>query len=344
MKKIKAVKLKNVNLSILVLLSLIVISCSFYVSAQNTSSTNNNIILDTDQDDLTDLEEATLGTDPKKRDTDGDGYGDGTEVRSGYNPLVPAPGDKISTEKTQNNSSKVTPEKKDNVTIAVAQKISELSQKSNSEDQELTMEEIKSLVSQSLDSDFSDDQLPEIDKDSIKIKKQDYKKLSDQKAEEKRKEDFTNYITAVFYILSSNSPRPITSASDIMSISSEMVAEITSAMTTRDSATIKELQESSEKIFEQISDVEVPEDLLEIHIKALSFAMYGKSLGGDISSSKGDDPLRDIAVFSKVEGLISSLSEFSEEVQEKFEKYGLSYNDDLRDKLKDMGIELKEDE
>jgi len=43
---------------------------------------------DTDGDGLTDFEEADLyRTDPLKADTDGDGYPDGTEVKSGYNPL-----------------------------------------------------------------------------------------------------------------------------------------------------------------------------------------------------------------------------------------------------------------
>ena len=30
-----------------------------------------------------------------EKDTDGDGYGDGIEVESGYDPLKPAPGDKV---------------------------------------------------------------------------------------------------------------------------------------------------------------------------------------------------------------------------------------------------------
>ena len=42
---------------------------------------------DTDDDGLTDLEEATYGTDPTKPDTDGDGYTDKGEIDAGYNPL-----------------------------------------------------------------------------------------------------------------------------------------------------------------------------------------------------------------------------------------------------------------
>lgn len=51
---------------------------------------------DTDSDGLTDLEEVrNYGTDPTNPDTDGDGYLDGQEVEGGYNPngpgMLPAP-------------------------------------------------------------------------------------------------------------------------------------------------------------------------------------------------------------------------------------------------------------
>jgi hypothetical protein len=346
MKKTKTIRVKDINLSVFVLLFLVVSSFSFYVFAQDYSDSDKNVFLDSDQDGLTDLEERSYGTDPGNRDTDSDGYSDGSEVKAGYDPLVPAPGDRLSEETSQ---VEISPEvagetDENNLTEKIAQKISEISQNPDAEEQELSMEEIKSLVSESLNSDFSEADLPEIEKDSILIKKQNYDSLSDEKAEEKRKEDFTNYITAIFYIFSSNSPRPITSASDIISISSEMATEITSAMTSRDSKAIAELQQSSENILEQIKEVEVPEELLEIHTKALSFALYGKSLGDDALSSKGDDPLRDIAVFSRVEGLIGSLLEFSEEVQEEFEKYGLSYDETLKGKLEDLGIDMSDDE
>ncbi len=46
-----------------------------------------NIIIDTDNDGLSDEDEIIYGTDINNPDTDGDGYLDGEEVESGYNPL-----------------------------------------------------------------------------------------------------------------------------------------------------------------------------------------------------------------------------------------------------------------
>jgi hypothetical protein len=45
-----------------------------------------NKMLDPDNDGLTDIQEATYGTNPYNPDTDGDGYTDGDEVKNGFNP------------------------------------------------------------------------------------------------------------------------------------------------------------------------------------------------------------------------------------------------------------------
>lgn len=66
---------------------------TLFAIAENKNG--NSLFLDSDQDGLTDQEEQMLGTDPQNTDTDGDGYSDGKEVASGYNPLKSAPGDQI---------------------------------------------------------------------------------------------------------------------------------------------------------------------------------------------------------------------------------------------------------
>jgi hypothetical protein len=66
---------------------------TLFAVAENKNG--NSLFLDSDQDGLTDQEEKMIGTDPQNADTDGDGYSDGKEVASGYNPLKAAPGDQV---------------------------------------------------------------------------------------------------------------------------------------------------------------------------------------------------------------------------------------------------------
>ncbi len=49
------------------------------------------VVADADLDNLTDADESLYGSDPRKADTDGDGFNDGDEVKNGYNPAGPGP-------------------------------------------------------------------------------------------------------------------------------------------------------------------------------------------------------------------------------------------------------------
>lgn len=86
-------KVNKTNFFAAIVVSFVVFFTTLFAVAQNKN--NNSVFADSDQDGLTDQEEKMLGTDPQNTDTDGDGYSDGKEVSSGYNPLKPAPGDKI---------------------------------------------------------------------------------------------------------------------------------------------------------------------------------------------------------------------------------------------------------
>jgi hypothetical protein len=89
-------RLKKVNKTKIIVTGIATLAVFFwtlFAVAENKNS--NSLFLDSDQDGLTDQEERMIGTDPQNIDTDGDGYSDGKEVSSGYNPLKPAPGDQI---------------------------------------------------------------------------------------------------------------------------------------------------------------------------------------------------------------------------------------------------------
>ncbi|OGD23538.1 hypothetical protein A2Z10_00610 [Candidatus Azambacteria bacterium RBG_16_47_10] len=71
---------------------------------------------DPDGDGLKNWQEETYKTDPRNPDTDGDGYLDGEEVASGYDPLIPAPNDAL--EGTDTNTPRPLPK---NLTTYLAQ-------------------------------------------------------------------------------------------------------------------------------------------------------------------------------------------------------------------------------
>lgn len=50
---------------------------------------------DSDNDNISDIEEIRLGTNPVNPDSDGDGYIDGQEILNNFNPLNPSPAEKI---------------------------------------------------------------------------------------------------------------------------------------------------------------------------------------------------------------------------------------------------------
>lgn len=320
------------------------LSFAFFVIAQENKTTTNNVFLDSDQDGLTDAEEKTYGTDPFNPDTNGDGYSDGAEVKSGYDPLT---GKKIMISPNQNNSTGAVLGQSDiknssgdssnNLTQQMAQKISELTTKNGSQDQSVSLQDIQSLVSDALNSSVTSDELPQINKADIKIKKQDYTGTADE-IKAKKKDDFINYITAVFYIISSNSPRPLTSSSDMSSTIISLTNQILDATSKRDSSALADLNKSGEKITEQLKSIEVPEELVDIHTKALSYAMYSQTLEKNIDPTPGD-PIKDIANFSKIRAFIASLSSFTDDVQSKFSDYGITYDDTIKNKLKSLGID-----
>ena len=329
----------NLKKSLFILAILIISSFSFFVIAQEKNNTQ-NIFLDSDQDGLSDAEEKAYGTDPFKADTDGDGYSDGVEVQGGYDPLKPAPGDKIiPSEKTAEQQKALDQINSDkNLTKLVAQKISAKVDSSDPSQQQFTLSDVQKIVSDSVASEVPKDTLPEIKKEDIKIKKQDYKKLSEEERKNKLKEDATDYAIALFYIFSSNSPTPITSSNDLTQVKNSFFQEINSAMLTRDSSKLEAISTSGEKITAQMKDMEVPEDLVDLHMKILQFLQYSIDLKKYFNPTQGD-PLADVVNISKIENFINSMTSFIDEMQTKFTEYGITYDENIQKKLKDLGID-----
>jgi len=325
-------KKNKIITSLFVLFCLIIFSYTFFISAQD-QNVNQNVFFDSDQDGLSDIEEKSYGTNPNNPDSDGDGYSDGVEISGGYDPLKPAPGDKIipdisTTAKNLENSNKK------NLTKEIAEKASSLP---GSEDGGVPLDEIQDLVSEVLDEKLSESSLPEISEDEIKIKNQNYSGLSDKKAFEKRKEDIEEYVVAVFYIFSSNSPLPLTSSSDVSSFLNFFLKNFNAGIASSNLSSFEEFRESGEKILEQMKEIEVPEEMVETHKKGLQFAKYSIALQ-ETTTPNPADPVAELLNVSKIQNLIESFSDFFSEAEEKIAKYELD-TDDLKEKLESLGAD-----
>lgn len=333
---------RRVKFSLLFLAGLVVSSYAFFVGAQENSTTRNNIFIDSDQDGLSDSEEKLYGTNPKNSDTDGDGYSDGAEIKSGYNPLKPAPGDKIIASADAGSPAKnASPQNAsgDNLTRQVAQKVVSITSASDSDDQQITLEQVQNIVDETLNQTLSASDLPLISPDEIKIKKQNYSKLPETEAAKKKKEDFTNYLVAVYYILASNSPEPIHSSDTFSGLVGAITSEITSAIRQQNPDRLSGLSDFGQKALSQLEDVEVPEDMADIHIKTLQFAKYAITLK-DFLKSNAADPLSDLAQYSKIEAFLQTLLDFSSQVMDKLNFYGLQMDDALVGKINGLGVEV----
>lgn len=333
-------KIKKIQLHLVILFMLAIGSFAFYINAQETASTDKNIFLDSDQDGLSDAEEKTYGTNPQKADSDGDSYSDGAEIRSGYDPLKPSPGDKLIP--NTNTSSATKENATTNLTNTMAQKISAVVENSDSENKEVSLDQVKSIVSESLNTQVSDNEFPEVSKDDIKIKKQNFKGMSEEKIAKKKKEDFSDYIVGLFYIMSVNSSEPLTSISGINSIVQSISSDVSSAISSRNPKDLEEMIANEQKIIDQLKDLPVPEDVVDLHIKSLRIAKHTQTLKDSISVHP-EDPVFDLANLSKLYGFISYLSSFSNDISAKINEYGLTYDDSMKKKLDSYGISLSKD-
>ena len=179
-------KIKKIKIATLILLCMTFGSFNFYVYA-NTDTAKNNLSLDSDNDGLTDVKENAYGTNPNKADTDDDGYSDGVEIKSGYDPLKPAPGDNII--KTPATSVALPESGTSNLTNDFSTAVDTFLNGNTGKD--VSVDDLQGVVADSLaqvkSSDtITFDSLPVVDITKIKILKQPYSSLSADEQKKKK--------------------------------------------------------------------------------------------------------------------------------------------------------------
>lgn len=225
-----------------------------------------------------------------------------------------------------------------NLTQDMAKKIAEATTGQSTDGTGVSSDQIQNIIESAINQNAGDEDLPEIDVAAIKIIKQDYSGLSAKRQKEKQKEDFIKYIASIYYIFASNSPQPITSSSDISKAISSTTESIIYAISKESPQAVRDLSLSGEKISEQLKEVDVPEKLVDLHIKALTYAEHTKLLQKYISPATGD-PVKKLVNLGKLQGFIESLGAFSEDVNNRMDEYGVTYEDkEIQDRLKKLGL------
>ncbi|MDO8529191.1 MAG: hypothetical protein Q7S18_00810 [bacterium] len=336
-------KVRKIKSTLLIFTGLVILSFAFFSIAQENSESNKNIFEDSDQDGLSNAEEKTYGTNPNNPDTDGDGYSDGVEIKSGYDPLKPSPGDKIVKDAAQNKPdtsptsalSKVTevagsateknPADK-NLTQELSTKVAALINSSDSEKKDIKIEDIDALISdftnQNQSMTFED--LPKIDEKKIKIKKQEYAKLTEADRKAREKDDTLKYLTAAAYIMAANSPQKISSTDDLGKLSNDIVSQVANfSASLSDISYFENLAAKGADTLKQLEEVEVPQNFLDIHVKALQVATYAVSLKNE-AKPNAEDPVSTIVSVSRVQNLLILSESLFNEIQSRLSDLGIA--------------------
>jgi hypothetical protein len=306
---------------------LLALSVGFYVSADEQDTKEYSLFRDADQDGLSDEEERIFGTDPFVKDTDGDSYNDGIEVESGYDPLRPAPGDKLSTPEDGlgrgGYDDMPTESKTTNVTEAASREVVGILSNVSSENSSVKMQDINDSVEQLLQQSRVNVEFPEVDIKSIHIKKIKCKDSEEEEKCLKREKDATiEYLTALSYLVANNSPIALKNNGDLDLAASSMVSDITSALSTGNFAVLLKNKGKAEVFLNNVKDIEVPENMVSTHVKALQLALFSIGLA-DAFGEVGNDPMGQISLLSQVQGLLGFATSLASDIQAEFKKLGI---------------------
>ncbi len=311
----------NLRWSIFIFAFLCFASSSLYVVADEISTTDVVAFHDADTDGLSNEEEKIYGTDVDVADTDGDGYSDGVEIEGGFDPLKPAPGDRMVPEEPAvigdaQKSQGV------NLTSKAADEFASMLE-SKGENAEVTNEDFTTVLNTVIASSQEEVVLPEVDGSAIKIKKL-AKNLSDEEKSEQMREDTVQYLTLAAYILLSNLPTPVKDESQFKNFMSDSSTAMIASLVSGNFSFLDESERRAKSALDEINQLEVPENMVATHMKAVRLLAYASNMKQEIQGSVSpDDPLAQMMAFSKIMGATVSLQDFVQETQTLLTEYGI---------------------
>ncbi len=311
----------------MILSFLILGSFSFAAIAKEQRTSTLSLAVDRDQDGLSNKEEELYGTNPDVRDTDGDGYSDGVEVESGYDPLVPAAkGDRLMGITNGRDTSSADIAYSRNLTNELRTRVAGIAFDVVNGKQ-VTLDDVDKEIESLLEKNAVDDldDVTNVDVNSIRVKKQDYKDMSAKERKKQVKKDVTTYVTALTYVVSLYAPQSLNSSEDINTFAQEIVAQTSSLEDDyTNTAYFEQFIPRGEKMLAELNNIEVPEVMLPLHVEGLKIAHMAIAIGKSFQSISPDDPAGAALVFSRARALVALMDEFSEKVTEEINKYGIT--------------------
>lgn len=280
----------------------------YFAYAQQTISSAK----DSDKDGLTDIEEIAYGTDPNNIDTDGDSYSDGVEIKSGYDPLKPAPGDKIIKQGKSDANTKSSDGDKV-LTDNFAQSIKGFLE--TKDNQSISVTELDSFINENFSAQMQDlpsfDNLPEIDRSRLKIKKQPYANLTQEEKKKNEANDTKEYLLKLLTLFYYNLPNGAISNNDISTLYDNIQNKLATLGTaTPDYAFFRDFSDKMNSAMEQSYEIEIPEQLLEDHIKILRITQSYLQLKEDQTIGSIEDPLSQMIILTRARNLMGFTQSF----------------------------------
>ncbi|MEI7621418.1 MAG: hypothetical protein WCJ51_02700, partial [Candidatus Moraniibacteriota bacterium] len=287
---------------------------SFAASDDGSSGKSSIANIDSDKDGLSDTEEALYGTAVDVADTDGDGYSDGVEVKSGYDPLRPAPGDKLTVENTAASVAQTTSSATD-LTLTDSFTADFQAFLESKEGQVVSAADIKTFTESSLKANIANVDLstfPTVEKNKLKIKSQSYAKLSVTARQEAIQQDAIIYLNQIVYLLESNAPVPIATADEFVAFREDFVNRFSEVSSSENVLYFADMKERLAVFLQQFNMLEVPETMVDLHLKfvrIINGVLSLQSADALISENK-NDPMGKIVNLTKINDLMAIFSDF----------------------------------
>lgn len=311
------IKIKNIKKYLLIAACIVFAGVNYfnYVKADVVKDACNKSI-DADCDGLTNDEEISYGTDLNIKDTDGDGYSDGVEIESGYDPMKPAPGDKVYRKSIDSDSYKGTESPSEYVSLTddVAKELE--AYMLSKQGQAVSNSDLANFVSQNfsekLGSHITSSSLPEVDESEIKILPQKYESLNEEERKKRLRKDAAEYYSRIAYLLASNAPVEMLTKDDFSDLLKDFESHFAVfAGSGVDYEYFENIGNKTDMFLEQLRFIEVPETMVDMHVKGIRIIKGALSLR-EINYSESD-PLAKMMLISRIQDLLSLATAFFEE-------------------------------